>query len=59
MVVLKELILTVSTLGKCGGLERTESTDLTLPGNECLNDTGTYINEYHNTGYGGIKRTDF
>ena len=38
-MALKELILTVSTLGGCGGLERTESTDLMLPGNECLNDT--------------------
>ena len=30
MVVLKELILTVSTLGGSGGLERTESTDYFL-----------------------------
>ena len=58
-MALKELILTVSTLGGCGGLERTESTDLMLPGNECLNDTWTYINEYHNTGYSGLERTDY
>ena len=37
--------------------EITESTDLTLPGNECLNDTGTYIYEYHNIGYCGFDRT--
>ena len=49
----------VDTLGECCGLERTESTDLTLPGNECLNDTGIYINEYHNAGYDGLERTDF
>ena len=30
-----------------------------LPGNECLNDTWTYINEYHNTRYGGLERTDY
>ena len=48
-MVLKELILTVSTLVGCGGPERTESTDFMLPGNECLNDTWTYINEFHNT----------
>ena len=42
-MVLKELILTVSTLGGCG----------------VLNDTWTYINEYHNTGYGGLERKDY
>ena len=26
-----------------------------LPGNECPYDTGTYINEYHSTGHGGLK----
>ena len=24
-----------------------------------FNNTGTYINEYHNTWYGGLERTDF
>ena len=46
-------------MGWCGGPERIESTDLMLPGNECLNDTWTYINEYHNTRYGGLERTDY
>ena len=32
---------------------------LALPGNECHNDSETYINEYHNTGNGGHERTDF
>ena len=55
----KELILTVSTLCGCDGLKITESTDLLLPGNECLNDTGIYIYEYYNAGYGGFERTAF
>ena len=32
MAVLKELILTVSTLGRCGSLERTDLTVSTLEG---------------------------
>ena len=40
VVVLKKPILTVSTLGGCGGLERTEfSTISTLAGCSCLERT--------------------
>ena len=58
-MVWKELIFNSFYLGGCDGLEITESTDLLLPGNECLNDTQTYIYEYHKTGYGGLERTAF
>ena len=46
-MVWKELTFNSFYLGGCDGLEITESTDLLLPGNECLNDTQTYIYEYH------------
>ena len=58
-MVLKELIFNSFYLGGCDGFEIIESADLTLPGNNCLNDIGTYIYEYHNTGHGGLERTAF
>ena len=57
-MVLKELILTVSTLGGCGGLERTHFQQFLLwEGVVVLKEL--IFNSFYFGGCGGLERTHF
>ena len=57
MAVLKELILTVSTLGGCGGLERTDFNSFYFGGVAVLKELILIVSTLR--GCGGLERTDF
>ena len=56
-MVLKELILTGSTLGWCGGLERTDLNSFFFGGCEVLKELILTVSTLG--GCGGLERTDF
>ena len=57
MVVLKELIITISTLGGCGGLERTDFKFLLWEGVVVFKELILTVSTLG--GCGGLERTDF